>query len=103
VSRKKRRKRIDASGFSAYRRINLLRRMGTQRKFALVGTTIEQQTLYQGLFGASRMWRIVSWLVLFRVVTRRLFSRQPERLASERVRIGEGVTIRVLPPSARSE
>ena len=103
MSGKKRRLRVDASGFGAYRRLNLLRRMGTQRHFKLLGATVEQQTLYQGLFGTSRVWRIVSWYVLFRVVTRRMFSRQPERLGSERLHIGQGVAIRVLPPSARSE
>ena len=88
---------------SAYRRINLMRRMGTQKRFTLLGATIEQQTLYQGLFGRSRVWRILSYWVIFRVLTRRMFLRQPERLSTERLRIGQGVAIRVLPPSARSE
>jgi hypothetical protein len=39
---------------------------------------------------------------VFRIVARRLLGRQPQRVAAERLRIDQGVTIRLLPPSARS-
>ena len=102
MSTKRRRRRVDASAFSTYRRFNLLRRMATRPRFKLLGASIEQQTLSQSVFGASRLWRVVGYYVVFRVVARRILGKQPQRVAVDRLRIDQGLTIRLLPPSARS-
>ena len=86
----------------AYRRLSLMRRIARRRKVRLFAPGIEQTTLHEALFGDSIIWRVVGWYVVTRVMLNRVFARPPERVATERLRIDQGVTIRILPPSART-
>jgi hypothetical protein len=60
---------------------------------------VVRRAMTQGLFGESRMWKLIAFAIIGRRMLRRIMGSEPRTVAIERLRPGEtlvlrGVTIR---------
>ena len=62
---------------------------------------IQRNAVRKGLFGPSKLWRMVAVVVFGRRALIRLFGRQPEHLGSRTLRAGQMLTVAALAPAAR--
>jgi hypothetical protein len=59
---------------------------------------IRRQAVAKGVFGNSRLWRVVAALIWGRQLWQALFGRKSELLISEALQPGETMTIRTTKP-----
>lgn len=62
---------------------------------------VRRKALYDGVFGPSVVWKAVAAVVFGRGVLRRLVSKQPEVIGTERLEPGQWIRIEALPAERR--
>jgi hypothetical protein len=73
--------------------------------FVIVGRPefVRRQATRQGLMGSSRLWRALAYGFIASDVCRKLAVKQPERLGTERLGEGQGVTVLAMHRPTRRE
>jgi len=64
---------------------------------------VRQAAFRQGLRGSSRFWRVVAFWIITRDIWRKLTVVAPDRLGTERLVEGQGVTVLALTRPSRRE
>jgi hypothetical protein len=62
------------------------------------GEYLRVRALREGFFGGSFYWRVIGAVLLAQQVRRQVLGRTPERLAVERLRPGQRVTVQTSTP-----
>jgi hypothetical protein len=55
---------------------------------------VVRRAMVDGLFGESRMWKLVAFAIIGRRMLRRIMGSEPRTVAIERIRPGETVILR---------
>jgi len=64
---------------------------------------IRRKALRNGLFGPSRLWRVVAFWIIGSNALKKTFGKSPERLATRRVGVGHVLTVATYAPMTRKQ
>jgi hypothetical protein len=64
---------------------------------------LRRKALRSGLFGPSRIWRLVAFVIIFENGLKKFFGRQPDRLGARRIGAGHVLTVAAYAPLTRRQ
>jgi hypothetical protein len=85
------------------RRRNVFVSLARSHRYRSPRRFISHQVATRGLYGESRGWRTMWYLVTIGGLVRRTFGRNPEVAAVEVLQPGEHLTLRTITPPTRKE
>lgn len=64
---------------------------------------IRRRALRSGLFGPSRLWRYVAFVIIFENTLRKFFGKQPDRIGTRAIGVGHVITVASYTPLTRKQ
>jgi hypothetical protein len=64
---------------------------------------IRRRALRHGIFGPSRIWRVIAMMIIVRGTLRQVFGKHPDHLGRRKIGVGHVITVAVATPMTRSE
>ncbi len=64
---------------------------------------LRRKALRNGLFGPSRLWRYIAFVIIFRNGLGRIFGKRPEPLLTRRIGFGQVMTVAASAPLSRKQ
>ena len=77
--------------------------MAIRRRALSPSVLIRRRALQRGVFGSSPLWRAVAVVVFGGQFLKRVFSKHPEYLGTERLKAGQLLQIEAIAPPTRRE
>ncbi len=64
---------------------------------------IRRKALYQGVFGPSRLWKVIAAIVFGKTTLKKIFGKNEQLLGTERLTGGQAIRIESIKPMTRRD